>query len=1174
MVRPKGVGPKTGWLFRIIVLGFCLVLMMVPGCRRAAKSVALDAALNAGEPIQIAPGSSERRELVGGAGQVFAIVVGQDQLLRFSVDKGDLVLSSTLYGPTGIKLLEHVSQDFETVELSFPAQLAGTYTIELRSQESAQASRGYELKVQPLTAVTALNLKDSEARQAMAHAEMLRANSTAASFREAAEQFDKAALIWTSISDFTSASQATLKSGDIYFLLGEYSGASERYQNAKALAEETDDWLAKATVLSHVGRLQSYLGNNDRAQEHLVQALNLFKQHEAGRDLIATNAYGETLTNLAEVSYSKGNFVKSSDQLESARSVFQSYRRGEAKVHLFLCYITGSIGETEKAFAELSTARDLYGSINDKTGEALALTALGTWYSRKGEESRAIEVYLKALETFHAAGDRLSEAVALNALGQSHQTLNEHPIAINFYQKALKLFQEVGFVEGASVSTFQIASAYAASKNPDQALEYYERGLTLTRTAGNLRDEINARSEIAKFYTAQGLYERAAEEYQKVLKFYQSIGDLRGQAMALNDYGELLLQRGEKQNALDTFRRALAFSEKVEEKSILISALYGLARANIELGSPEAALPLIQGSLSVIEDLRANVESPEFRVSYFSEVQQHYELCINVLMQLEKLKPGQGFAVEALEVSERSRARLLVDLVTESRSHLRTGASPELLERERKLRGLLRVQAVYRIGLSLDKKDKAEIAEADNEVFKLKAEYQSVLAELSRQQPRLFSLEQAPPLDLQRIQNELRGRDTMLLEYSLGETSSYLWAVTSDSLKFYELPGRKSVEDAAREYYESLTARQGTEGQGSNDYQRSLQAAEKLLAEKATNLSRILLGPIAGQLGRKRLLVVAEGALQYIPFDALPVPGAESGTLLLETNEVVVLPSMSTLIAIRCKENRPNSTRKLVAVIADPVFSGSDARVQSNANLLEKSQFNRLIHAAEEADAISAVAPWGTTMVAKGFDASRETAMSSDVGQYQIVHFATHAFPNNEHPELSSVVLTMVDPRGETADGVMPLHDIYSLDLSADLTVLSACQTALGKETKGEGLVGLTHGFMSAGSKSVVASLWKVDDRATAVLMADFYEAMLQHGMSPAAALRSAKLKMMRDKNWSAPYYWAGFVVQGEYANRINVDRRSSFRFALLLLVLVGLIAAGFLVLQKRKRRLSTPQSS
>ena len=202
-------------------------------------------------------------------------------------------------------------------------------------------------------------------------------------------------------------------------------------------------------------------------------------------------------------------------------------------------------------------------------------------------------------------------------------------------------------------------------------------------------------------------------------------------------------------------------------------------------------------------------------------------------------------------------------------------------------------------------------------------------------------------------------------------------------------------------------------------------------------------------------------------------------------------------------------------------------------------------------------------MVVKGFDASRETAMSPNVGQYQIVHFATHGLVDTEHPELSGIVLTMVDRNGAGTDGLMSLHDIYSLNLSAELTVLSACQTALGKDIKGEGMVGLSHAFMSAGSKSVVASLWKVDDRATAVLMGYFYDGMLKQGLSPAAALRAAQLKMMQDKRTNAPYYWAGFVLQGEYTNRIRVDDRSSFRVALALLLLLSLFTTGVLVFRR-----------
>jgi CHAT domain-containing protein len=298
------------------------------------------------------------------------------------------------------------------------------------------------------------------------------------------------------------------------------------------------------------------------------------------------------------------------------------------------------------------------------------------------------------------------------------------------------------------------------------------------------------------------------------------------------------------------------------------------------------------------------------------------------------------------------------------------------------------------------------------------------------------------------------------------------------------------------------------------------------------------------------------------------------------------LPSASTLIAIRGAQNHKDSSANTVAVIADPVFSACDDRITSEAvrpataqtavyqdpdqaayEPINNLKLARLAHASEEADAISDVAPWGSTLMAKGFEASRETAMSPDVQRAQIVHFATHGFLDSKHPELSGIVLTTMNRNGVSKNGLMPLPDIYSLDLSAQLVVLSACQTALGKDLKGEGLVGLAHSFMSAGAKSVVASLWKVDDRATALLMREFYKGMLQEGMTPSAALRSAKLKMMHDKQWRAPYYWAGFVLQGEYTNPITVSRNEWLRPALALLFVLIVIAAT-LLLQNRKRRI------
>lgn len=1018
----------------------------------------------------------------------------------------------------------------------------------------------------------------------MDRADMLRAKSTQASLREAITLYEKAALLGTSVSDSASASQALLKSGDVYSIFSEYREALNRYQNAESLAEKTDDWLVKATALSRMGRLQSLLGYNERAQQLLTEALDLFKQHETNRSDSAADAHGEALSNLGEVSYAKGDFVKARKQFDSALEVLRNDRRTKAKVHLFIGYITGSIGNPEKAVEEISRAQQLYREANDKIGEGLAITALGVSHSLNRETDRAAALHNEAIDIFHAIGDRHSEAIALNGLGQVYEGIEDYPLAIPPYKQALQLFEEIESIDGISVAAFKLARVYSRTGLPDQALELYERCLQLSRMAGKRRTEIIALTELARFYAARGRLEQALQQYWEIQNFYEAIGDIRGQATAWNGYTETLLKFGQNEKALEVGRRTLPLSENAGDRGILISTFYNLARANLAVGSPDVALSFIQQSVDIIEDMRVNVASPDFRVTYLSGLRKHYELCIDILMQLDRLRPGQGFAAHALSMSEKGRARLLQDLINESRTNLRQATQP-LFEHEREVRESFRIQAQYRMELHLSGKDPAEIAEIDSQLAKLKAEYQQIQAQVRQQNPRLFALEQSAPLTLQQIQNVLRDGDTMLLEYALGDERSYLWAVTANSLHYYELPPRKIIEDAARELYTLLTARSDVK----NDRSK-IEAADNAYPEKAAKLSQMLLGPVAEQLGSKRLVVVTEGVLRHIPIGALPVPVAQktasqatSTTYLIERNEVVVLPSVSALIAIRSARNRTSSPSKLLAVIADPVFSNSDERVQSEAgsrgialasdkksetpeNRTRNARLARLPYASEEADAISAVAPWGTTFVVKGFDATRETAMSPDVGQYQILHFATHGFLDSENPELSSIVLSSVDHHGNATYGLMPLHDIYSLDLSAQLTVLSACQTALGKDIKGEGLIGLTHSFMSAGSNTVVASLWKVDDRATFVLMTDFYKSMLQQGMPPSTALRAAKLKLMKEKQWSAPYYWAGFVLQGEYTNRIEVAHYPWLRTGLVLVGFLILVVAALLIIKKRQR--------
>jgi len=226
-----------------------------------------------------------------------------------------------------------------------------------------------------------------------------------------------------------------------------------------------------------------------------------------------------------------------------------------------------------------------------------------------------------------------------------------------------------------------------------------------------------------------------------------------------------------------------------------------------------------------------------------------------------------------------------------------------------------------------------------------------------------------------------------------------------------------------------------------------------------------------------------------------------------------------------------------LAVVADPVFETVDPRVRSFVTVAARrgpapgsDHFQRLGYSQDEAQALLSLVPADQRLAALGFAASRETVLSGALARFRIVHFSTHGVLDAEHPALSRLALSQVDEQGRPRpDGFVRAHEIYGLHLPADLVVLSACSTALGQEIRGEGLVGLTRGFQYAGARAVLVSLWEVDDEATAELMRLFYRELLKHGQPPAAALRTAQETLRRQPDWQAPYYWAGFVLQGDW---------------------------------------------
>jgi CHAT domain-containing protein len=548
----------------------------------------------------------------------------------------------------------------------------------------------------------------------------------------------------------------------------------------------------------------------------------------------------------------------------------------------------------------------------------------------------------------------------------------------------------------------------------------------------------------------------------------------------------------------------------------------------------------IESALAIVESLRAGMASPDLRVAFQASKQNLYQYYVALLMDMDRARPGEGFAGRALAAAERAKARSLLELLQEARVDIREGVDAELLERERQLARRLNSKELYRTRLLGGRPTDEVRASVEKEVAGLLAEHALVQAEIRTRSPRYAALTQPQPMDADAVRT-LLDDDTLLLEYALGDESSYVWAVTRTSVDAFALPPRARIEAAARVFYE----------RSSRSHLRGVRRSAELAG---TELSALLLAPVAAYLGTKRLLVVGDGVLEYVPFAALPDPSARGGRPLVLAHEIVTLPSASVLGALREEREGPTPSRQ-VAVLSDPVFDARDPRVRRPARTaagapvtepndvvpgvpaeltralgeISLDHLPRLTRSREEAEAILALAPPDQRLAALDFAASRATATDPALAQYRAVHFASHGLLNSRHPQLSGIVLSLVDENGRPQDGFLRLHDVYNLRFGADLVVLSACRTALGKEVRGEGLVGLTRGFLHAGARDVVASLWSVRDDATAELMRRFYEALLRGGQRPPAALRTAQVSMWKEPRWRAPYHWAGFQAQGDW---------------------------------------------
>ncbi len=1039
-----------------------------------------------------------------------------------------------------------------------PSALSLTLLITLCSFTAVAAPKSQQREDQKRTSAELSTL----ANKAVARGDRLRAEWKAESLRQAIGEYGKAQRYWNLIGDSRREAENLKRAGDIHSLLSNYRLAIDHYDKALQISRRLPDPNMEADLLNQISNAYLEFANVEKALPYCSQAKEISDRTGYRRGV------ADSLNQLGLIHSISGDVMLAQENFNQALAIWRqvNHDEGSAYTLLNLGYLHGNLGDTQLSLDFYNRALAVSQTINDRHKQALTLTALGGAYALQGEKQKAFNLHNQALVLFQTIGNRSGEAATLNGIGYLYDDLGIKSKALKSYALALQLFQTIDNRNYAAITSGYIGRVHFALGEKEKALEFYNQKLSTSRAVQDRRMESYTLKDIGNVLNSTGDKTKALDYYQQALVLSREVLDRRGGAYILHSIGLLHEQLGSKPEAMKYYQQALPLMEAVADRRGEVITLFNLARTERDLGQMDAARVHIERSLDLIEHLRTKVASPALRISYLETVYQHYEFYVDLLMRLHKQAPSAGYETVALEANEHARARTLLENLVEARTDIRQGVDPELLAEEGRIRQRLNQKADQQTRLLAGKPTLERADAIKKEVELLLAQYEDVESRVRDRSPRYAALTQPRQLKLSDIQKEL-DQETVLLEYSLGEERSYGWMVTATSIKSFELPGRAAIDAPARKLYECLTtnnARRKNESEAEHEARLKKSVAD--YSVWAARLSEILLDPVASQLERKRLVIVADGILQYIPFTALPEPGQEKLALasrqpLIVDHEVIMLPSLSTLAVFRNEVRGRPQAKKAVAVLADPVFESDDPRVRSlkqkspassqakpaqstEGKLLNRQldraareidtdngpvTFERLPFTLQEAQAIFSIVPEDQTKRAIGFDASLKTALDPELRQYRVIHFATHGLLNSSHPELSGIVLSLIDKSGRPQDGFLRLNEVYNLELPADLVVLSACQTGLGKEARGEGLIGLTRGFMYAGVARVVASLWRINDRAAAELMRHFYEAMFLQNLTPAAALRVAQIKMWQTGEWRFPHYWAAFVLEGEW---------------------------------------------
>jgi CHAT domain-containing protein len=884
------------------------------------------------------------------------------------------------------------------------------------------------------------------------------------------------------------------------------------------------------TALSQARALQQ-----QRAANSAGRVLALYQEALRCSGSLPQETRGDIWLNIGRMQAMLDQMQDAYQSYSSALKAFQQIsapppeiQKQEAAVLLNLAIALQSLGNIDEALPHFNDALQLFHTLDDKNGEAYTLGELGRTSFLMGDYEAALSYYDRTLAIRNSIDNNKRnnqlKAAVLDLIGRVHARMNQDGLAESYFQNALRLARETEYHQFIAYTLNDLGALQLRQNQPELAeqshleaeneLEQYE--------AEDSNGIAETRALLADAEMALGKQGLAQKNYHAALSLQQQSGDVIGQAQTLYSLGLIESSVSGPEDQLGLLENAVELFHQVHHREGESQARFQAAKLLLSREDYENAIKQAAQAIQLAEEVRNFTPGRAQRTGYFASVEKMYRFEINLLLHGHGRAASQGDQLLAFDLMQRSQARALVDAL-EIRSS--SGALADVIGAMEGGGSLLRKLKAQNNKLQWLLQSNAKphlIEQTFNVVQRLESSIDQMEAQAEKKNPNLKVFSSQTSVSIPDVQQHILDDQSALIQFYLGEPSSYAWVITTTDFELVALPPRKELERDVRTVLEF-----GND----NSWTRRQQAA--------LNDFRQRLAPLFALVQPKRWIVVPDGALHNFPFSLLSAPALAGAH---GPGEIVKIPSVMAISASR--QGRSVSPPYMLALFADPVFDRLDSRVhaendrqhQSQAETADRGQsFSRLLYSRREMKRISRFVPQSKSRIFMDFAARASAASGQELKDFKIIHLATHSLIDTDHPELSRIVFSLVSSDGASATpGFLMLKDVYRMKLSSSLVVLSSCRGASGRQQPGEGPMSLSRAFLFAGSKAVVAPLWEVDDEATAELMGRFYQHMFLDHLPPISALRKAQndfrhhhVARLRD-----PYYWAGFELYGDWTGR------------------------------------------